>query len=110
MGKLISLHTDCRRTRLGEEWPMTEHESGSTESTYRSDASSSSRTNDLPNGIENRIGARSRRSLEDVHSSVAVEYPRFWKRLFAFLGPAYLISVGYMDPGNWATDIEGGAR
>jgi len=36
---------------------------------------------------------------------------RGWRRrLFAFLGPAYLVSVGYMDPGNWATDIEGGAR
>ena len=33
-----------------------------------------------------------------------------WKRIFAFAGPAYLVSVGYMDPGNWATDIEGGAR
>ena len=32
------------------------------------------------------------------------------RRLFAFVGPAYLISVGYMDPGNWATDIEGGSR
>ena len=30
--------------------------------------------------------------------------------MFAFLGPAYLVSVGYMDPGNWATDLEGGAR
>ena len=50
------------------------------------------------------------RSLQDVHSSVSVQYPGFFKRLFAFLGPAYLISVGYMDPGNWATDIEGGAK
>jgi manganese transport protein len=33
----------------------------------------------------------------------------FWKKLFAFMGPAYLISVGYMDPGNWATDISGGS-
>ncbi|HUE02509.1 MAG TPA: Nramp family divalent metal transporter, partial [Bryobacteraceae bacterium] len=33
-----------------------------------------------------------------------------WRRLFAFAGPAYLVSVGYMDPGNWATDLEGGAR
>src|ERR1700733_13681208 len=49
------------------------------------------------------------RSLEDVHNSVQVSYPGFAKRLFAFLGPAYLISVGYMDPGNWATDIQGGA-
>ncbi len=32
------------------------------------------------------------------------------KRLFASMGPAYLVSVGYMDPGNWATDLEGGAR
>src|SRR5579872_6953025 len=50
------------------------------------------------------------RSLQDVHSSVPVHYPGIFKRLFAFLGPAYLISVGYMDPGNWATDIEGGAK
>jgi manganese transport protein len=50
------------------------------------------------------------RSLQDVHSSVSVQYPGFFKRLFAFVGPAYLISVGYMDPGNWATDIEGGAK
>jgi len=50
------------------------------------------------------------RSLDDVHNSVPVSYPGFAKRLFAFLGPAYLISVGYMDPGNWATDLAGGAR
>jgi manganese transport protein len=55
-----------------------------------------------------------RRSLEEVHGSVAVPEARGWgqrlRRLFAFLGPAYLVSVGYMDPGNWATDLEGGAR
>jgi manganese transport protein len=50
------------------------------------------------------------RSLEEVHASVLVDHPTFWRRLFAFAGPAYLVSVGYMDPGNWATDIEGGAR
>jgi manganese transport protein len=55
-------------------------------------------------------GRPASRSLQDVHSSVSVQYPGFFKRLFAFLGPAYLISVGYMDPGNWATDIEGGAK
>src|SRR5262245_21425157 len=49
-------------------------------------------------------------SLEDVHSTVPVAHPRLWRRMFAFAGPAYLVSVGYMDPGNWATDIEGGAR
>src|SRR3954454_23875179 len=51
-----------------------------------------------------------RRSLEEVHGSVSVTQGNPLKRLFAFLGPAYLVSVGYMDPGNWATDLEGGAR
>ncbi len=51
-----------------------------------------------------------RRSLEEVHGSVAVSEGSTLKRLFAFMGPAYLVSVGYMDPGNWATDLEGGAR
>src|ERR1044071_2895795 len=50
------------------------------------------------------------RSLAEVHSSVGTTQVSFWKRLFAFAGPAYLVSVGYMDPGNWATDLEGGAR
>ena len=49
-------------------------------------------------------------SLGEVHGSVGTEGLGFWRRLFAFAGPAYLISVGYMDPGNWATDLEGGAR
>jgi manganese transport protein len=34
----------------------------------------------------------------------------FWRKLFAFAGPGYLVAVGYMDPGNWATDLAGGAR
>src|ERR1700756_5177756 len=50
------------------------------------------------------------RSLAEVHSSVGTGHPSFWRRMFAFAGPAYLVSVGYMDPGNWATDLEGGAR
>lgn len=51
------------------------------------------------------------RSLSDVHSSVGIpKNTGLLKRLFAFAGPAYLVSVGYMDPGNWATDLEGGAR
>ena len=49
-------------------------------------------------------------SLADVHSSVGTAQLSFWRRMFAFAGPAYLVSVGYMDPGNWATDLEGGAR
>jgi manganese transport protein len=58
---------------------------------------------------DNKIN-QSRKSFGDVHSSVTVRYQSAWRRLFAFIGPAYLVSVGYMDPGNWATDIEGGAR
>jgi manganese transport protein len=49
-------------------------------------------------------------SLADMHSTVGTRHVSFWRRAFAFAGPAYLISVGYMDPGNWATDLEGGAR
>src|SRR5437764_2603626 len=55
-----------------------------------------------------------RKSLEDVHGSIEVPPAggsrQKLRRLFAFMGPAYLVSVGYMDPGNWATDLEGGAR
>src|ERR1700704_5835913 len=50
------------------------------------------------------------RSLGEVHSTVSTSHISIWRRLLAFSGPAYLVSVGYMDPGNWATDIEGGAR
>ncbi|WP_319582283.1 Nramp family divalent metal transporter [uncultured Pseudodesulfovibrio sp.] len=50
------------------------------------------------------------KSLEEVHGSVQTRHPKLWKRVFAFAGPAYLVSVGYMDPGNWATDLEGGSR
>jgi len=51
------------------------------------------------------------RSLSEVHSTVTIPESRgFLRRLFAFAGPAYLVSVGYMDPGNWATDIAAGSR
>jgi manganese transport protein len=46
-----------------------------------------------------------------VHSTVGVsKSPYFWRRLLGFMGPGFLIAVGYMDPGNWATDIAGGSR
>src|SRR5947209_18628389 len=51
-------------------------------------------------------------SLSEVHGTVDttnVEKPG-WKRILAFFGPAYLVSVGYMDPGNWATDLAGGSK
>jgi manganese transport protein len=54
---------------------------------------------------------RSDTSLSEVHGSVQIpQSAGMVKRLLAFVGPAYLVSVGYMDPGNWATDLEGGAR
>lgn len=50
-------------------------------------------------------------SLQDINASVdTTKHKTKWKRILAFLGPAYLVSVGYMDPGNWATDIEGGSK
>ena len=49
------------------------------------------------------------KSLDHLHESVPVQNKTGWRRLFAFIGPAYLVSVGYMDPGNWATDLQGGA-
>ncbi len=53
----------------------------------------------------------SEKSLSEVHSTIDIaEKSGFWKKLFAFAGPAYLVSVGYMDPGNWATDIAGGSQ
>jgi len=48
-------------------------------------------------------------SLEDVHKSVSVSKGGFWRRLAGFMGPGYLVAVGYMDPGNWATSIAGGS-
>src|SRR5579863_7467213 len=50
-------------------------------------------------------------SLPEVHSSVQVSRSKlYWRRVLGFMGPGFLISVGYMDPGNWATDIAGGSR
>src|SRR5690348_11581163 len=50
-------------------------------------------------------------SLSEVHETIDVRAPRVkWRQIFAFFGPAYLVSVGYMDPGNWATDLAGGSK
>ncbi len=54
---------------------------------------------------------KEKKSLEEVHASVdTTQKTGVFRKLLAFMGPAYLISVGYMDPGNWATDIAGGSR
>src|SRR5215216_3988114 len=51
-------------------------------------------------------------SLSEVHQSVDTTNAGKpgWKRVLSFFGPAYLVSVGYMDPGNWATDLAGGSQ
>jgi manganese transport protein len=50
-------------------------------------------------------------SLPEVHRTIKIpETKNFWRKLLAYAGPGYLVSVGYMDPGNWATDIAGGSR
>ncbi|ESX78796.1 manganese transporter [Mesorhizobium sp. LSHC420B00] len=50
-------------------------------------------------------------SLREVNATIAVPHSGIWlRRLFAFVGPGYMVSVGYMDPGNWATDLAGGAQ
>ncbi|QIG50445.1 divalent metal cation transporter [Nordella sp. HKS 07] len=54
---------------------------------------------------------RGEASLSDVHRSIPVRADAsMWRRAMAFVGPGYLVSVGYMDPGNWATSIAGGAQ
>jgi manganese transport protein len=69
---------------------------------------------DAPIPTASRAGWRSvpdAPSLREVHKSIEVpEGAGFWRKLFAFAGPGYLVAVGYMDPGNWATDLAGGAR
>ena len=50
-----------------------------------------------------------RQSLEEVYATIHIPSGGWWRRMLAFAGPGFLIAVGYMDPGNWATDIAGGA-
>jgi manganese transport protein len=50
-------------------------------------------------------------SLPEVHGSILIPHDAPpWRKFFAFAGPGFLVAVGYMDPGNWATDLAGGAR
>ena len=49
-------------------------------------------------------------SLQEVYRTVPVASASFYRKLLAFAGPGYLVAVGYMDPGNWATDLAGGSR
>src|ERR687898_868661 len=53
--------------------------------------------------------ARVTPSLEEVYRTIPVAHRSWWRKLLAFAGPGYLVAVGYMDPGNWATDLAGGS-
>src|SRR5438128_7074389 len=54
---------------------------------------------------------RARPSLPEVHRTIPIARDAgFWRKLLAFSGPGYLVAVGYMDPGNWATDLAGGSQ
>ncbi|MBA3645695.1 MAG: Nramp family divalent metal transporter [Gemmatimonadaceae bacterium] len=54
--------------------------------------------------------ARVTPSLSEVYRSVPVSKGSWWRKILAFAGPGYLVAVGYMDPGNWATDLAGGSK
>src|SRR5437868_14395190 len=62
--------------------------------------------------METKVPPRGHVSLEGMHSSVEVPHHQagFWQQWRAFIGPAILVSVGYMDPGNWGTDLAAGAQ
>src|SRR4051812_36914241 len=72
------------------------------------------RTDEAAQALAKEVGWRrapGAPSLREVHSSVLV--PRgagFWRKMLAFAGPGLMVAVGYMDPGNWATDLAGGAQ
>src|ERR1700712_5552679 len=54
---------------------------------------------------------RERPSLQEVFGTIATKPSgSFWRKLVSFLGPGYLVAVGYMDPGNWATSLAGGSK
>ncbi|MCG2631887.1 Nramp family divalent metal transporter [Bradyrhizobium sp. WYCCWR 13023] len=76
------------------------------------DARSPDLTQDLTHDAAGwRTDAPATKSLAEVNATVAIPAAgAWWRRLLAFVGPGYMVSVGYMDPGNWATDLAGGSR
>ncbi len=73
-----------------------------------SQESGATNTPSVPTGWRHEVRTP---SLPEVHASIPVSYTAtFWRKLLAFSGPGLMVAVGYMDPGNWATDLAGGAR
>src|SRR2546430_8112770 len=93
IGHLVAM--DARTPALGPKTPI--------ESVAMTDATSA--------GWRADAAAGTQRSLPEVNSTISVPFGGHWsRRLLAFLGPGYLVSGGYMDPGNWATDLAGGSK
>src|SRR5947199_9573201 len=71
-------------------------------------------TTPVPPPSTSKVGwarTRTNRSLSEVFGTIATRPTgSLWKKLLAFLGPGYLVAVGYMDPGNWATSLAGGSK
>ncbi|HVT38239.1 MAG TPA: Nramp family divalent metal transporter [Gemmatimonadaceae bacterium] len=65
---------------------------------------------DPPHSVHGWRRARSTPSLAEAYRTIPVHKTGWWRKVLAFAGPGYLVAVGYMDPGNWATDIAGGSR
>src|SRR3954471_18326621 len=65
---------------------------------------------DSPSGQTGWRRSRVAPSLAEVYRTVPVAHRSTWRKLLAFAGPGYLVAVGYMDPGNWATDLAGGSK
>ena len=62
-------------------------------------------------GWKKGMGEEMQGSLPEVHKSIAVpKHYSFWRKLLVFAGPGFMVAVGYMDPGNWATDLAGGSK
>jgi len=66
-------------------------------------------TSSIPTPEHGWRRARVAPSLAEVYRSIPVSEGRWWRKILAFAGPGYLVAVGYMDPGNWATDLAGGS-
>jgi manganese transport protein len=64
----------------------------------------------VPSGEEGWRRSRLTPSLAEVHRTIPVQGLTWWRKVLAFAGPGYLVAVGYMDPGNWATDLAGGSQ
>jgi manganese transport protein len=77
----------------------------------RNDQPLNFRASDGEPALLNRVGGAHRQSLGELNASVVIpKHGNWFRRLLAFTGPGYMVAVGYMDPGNWATDLAGGSQ